>query len=161
MKIVQRTGSLSLLYAFMDATRRRPSAEGALLHRERPIGLYVLETGGCEGCFMEIESLNGSAFALEQAGFVCVSDPADADWLLLTGAMTRVCAEMLDRVWRAMPPGRCLIAVGGCAVDGGPFPAGYAMLGGLQALTPVRHSIAGCPPSPDDILRALQELAQA
>ncbi|GEB04780.1 hypothetical protein GRO01_23560 [Gluconobacter roseus NBRC 3990] len=128
--------------------------------RERPIGLYVLETGGCEGCFMEIESLNGSAFALEQAGFVCVNDPADADWLLLTGAVTRVCAEMVDRVWRAMPPGRCLIAVGACAVDGGPFPAGYATLGGLQALTPVRRSIAGCPPSPEDLLRALQELAQ-
>ncbi|GEM15567.1 hypothetical protein NBRC3293_0064 [Gluconobacter oxydans NBRC 3293] len=144
----------------MDAARGRASVEGEVPRRERPIGLYVLETGGCEGCFMEIESLKGSAFALEQAGFVCVSDPADADWLLLTGAVTRVCAEMLDRVWRAMPPGRSLIAVGACAVDGGPFPAGYATLGGLEALTPVRRSIAGCPPSPDDILRALQELAQ-
>ncbi|MFT8344812.1 NADH-quinone oxidoreductase subunit B family protein [Gluconobacter oxydans] len=160
MKTVQRTGPLSLLYAFMDAARGRASVEGEVPRRERPIGLYVLETGGCEGCFMEIESLKGSAFALEQAGFVCVSDPADADWLLLTGAVTRVCAEMLDRVWRAMPPGRSLIAVGACAVDGGPFPAGYATLGGLEALTPVRRSIAGCPPSPDDILRALQELAQ-
>lgn len=158
---VKRTGPLSLLYAFMDATRWRPSTQETPPRRERPIGLYVLETGGCEGCFMEIESLNGSAFALEQAGFVCVTDPADADWLLLTGAVTRVCAEMVDRVWRAMPPGRCLIAVGACAVDGGPFPAGYATLDGLQALTPVRRSIAGCPPSPEDLLRALQELAQS
>ncbi|MBS1103950.1 hypothetical protein JK202_13185 [Gluconobacter sp. Dm-62] len=160
MKIVQRTGPLSLLYAFMDAARWRPAADGATPRRERSIRIYVLETGGCEGCFMEIESLNGSAFALEQAGFVWVSDPADADWLLLTGAVTRVCAEMIDRAWRAMPPGKSLIAVGACAVDGGPFPASYATLGGLQALTPVRRSIPGCPPSPDDILRALQELAQ-
>ncbi|MBF0858329.1 hypothetical protein HKD24_03750 [Gluconobacter sp. LMG 31484] len=160
MSGVRRAGPLSLLYAFMDATRWRPSMQETAPRRERPIGLYVLETGGCEGCFMEIESLNGSAFALEQAGFVCVTDPADADWLLLTGAVTRVCAEMVDRVWRAMPPGRCLIAVGACAVDGGPFPAGYATLGGLQALTPVRRSIAGCPPSPEDLLRALQELAR-
>ncbi|GBR54523.1 hydrogenase [Gluconobacter sphaericus NBRC 12467] len=160
MKAVQRTGPLSLLYAFMDATRGRASVNGEIPRRERPIGLYILETGGCEGCFMEVESLNGSAFALEQAGFVCVSDPADADWLLLTGAVTRVCAEMLDRVWRAMPPGRSLIAVGACAVDGGPFPAGYATLGGLQALTPVRRAIPGCPPAPQEILHALEELAR-
>ncbi|MBS1053024.1 NADH-quinone oxidoreductase subunit B family protein [Gluconobacter kondonii] len=160
MKGLRRTGPLSLLYAFMDARRWCPSSEEVLPRRERPIGLYVLETGGCEGCFMEIESLKSSAFALEQAGFVCVSDPADADWLLLTGAVTRVCAEMVDRVWRAMPPGRSLIAVGACAVDGGPFPASYATLGGLQALTPVRRAIPGCPPAPEEILQALQELAR-
>ncbi|GBR68332.1 NADH-quinone oxidoreductase subunit B family protein [Gluconobacter kanchanaburiensis] len=160
MKGLRRAAPLSVVYAFMDAVRWRPHAESATPRRDRPIGLYVLEAGGCEGCFMEIESLAGSAFALEQAGFVCVSDPEDADWLLLTGAVTRVCAEMVDRVWRAMPPGRSLIAVGACAVDGGPFPAGYATLGGLQALTPVRRSIPGCPPSPQDILDALQELAR-
>ncbi|EHH67178.1 NADH-quinone oxidoreductase subunit B family protein [Gluconobacter morbifer] len=154
-----RPGPVTLLQAFLDASRWRPSAEHSV-RRDRLIGLYVLETGGCEGCFMEVEALCGSAFALERSGFRRVMDPVDADWLLVTGALTRNCVDMLNRVWREMPPGRSLVAVGGCAVDGGPFATNYAVLGGLRALTAVRRMIPGCPPSPQDILLGLQELAE-
>lgn len=147
----------------MDAARWRSArhADSAPLLKGRPIGLYVLETGGCEGCFMEIASLDGSAFSLEQSGFICVEDPADADWLLVTGALTRGGVAELDRVWRAMAPGKSLVAIGACAIDGGPFTENYATLGGLRALTPITRPIHGCPPSPEDILSALRSLAEA
>lgn len=158
MSIFQTTGPLSVLHAFIDASRWRQRAEAG--HPSGPlINLYVLETGGCEGCAMEVESLWGSAFAMEQYGFRRVTDPADADWLLVTGAMSRACVEILDRVWKAMPQGKSLVAVGNCAMDGGIFGTSYATLGGLKALTSVRRFIPGCPPSPQDILTGLQRLA--
>ncbi|WP_197457305.1 NADH-quinone oxidoreductase subunit B family protein [Gluconobacter japonicus] len=159
MSVFQKTGPLSVLHAFMDASRWRASADKEASVHNDMISLYVLETGGCEGCAMEVESLCGSAFALDRYGFRRVADPADADWLLVTGAMSRVCVQMLERVWNAMPPGKSLVAVGACAVDGGVFGSGYATLGGLRALTQVRRSIPGCPPSPQDILLGLQRLA--
>lgn len=159
MSVFQKTGPLSVLHAFIDASRWRASLEKDAPARTDMISLYVLETGGCEGCAMEVESLCGSAFALERYGFTRVTEPADADWLLVTGAMSRACVQMLDRVWQAMPPGKSLVAVGACAVDGGLFGAGYATLGGLKALTQVRKTIPGCPPSPQDILLGLQRLA--
>lgn len=160
MTALQTMGPLSVLHAFLNVSRWRVSADKGTSVRPDTINLYVLETGGCEGCVMEVESLCGSAFALEQYGFARVTDPADADWLLVTGPMGRACVQMLERVWNAMPAGKSLVAVGACAVDGGMFGPNYATLGGLKALTPVRRAIPGCPPSPQDILVGLQRLAE-
>ena len=158
MKILPGMGPSSLLQAFLDVTRWRASGQDRL-GRRQPIALFPLETGGCEGCAMEVSALAGSAFALEQHGFCLVSEPEDADWLLVTGPVTRASADALDRNWRAMPRGRSLVAVGDCAISGGPFATNYAALGGLDKLASVRMQVPGCPPSPQDLLLGLEALA--
>lgn len=152
-----RSGPSTLFLAFMDAQRWRPRP----VRRKRSgvIRLYTLETGSCEGCAMEVASLKGSTIPLEGSGFEHVQAPEDADWLLVTGAVTRSSASALAQAWQAMPAGKSLVAVGACAVNGGPFQAEYATLGGLEKLSRVYRTIPGCPPSPQEIFHALVALA--
>lgn len=154
---VVKGGAVTLLRAFIDAARWRASAPASpgAAPKGGPVALLALNTGGCEGCAMEAEALWGAAFAAERWGFRRAAEPAEAEVLLVSGVMSRACVPLLDRAWSAMPPGRSLVALGSCAVDGGIFGANYATLGGLSALTSVRHVIPGCPPSPEDILRGL------
>lgn len=151
------SGPSTLLFAFMDAQRWRPRP----VPRKRGgmIRLYTLETGSCEGCAMEIAALNGSTIPLEGSGFQLVEEPEEADWLLVTGAVTRSSASDLVEAWQAMPAGKSMVAVGACALDGGPFQADYATLGGLEKISRVYRTIPGCPPSPRDIFQALVALA--
>ncbi len=52
-------------------------------------------------------------------------------------------------------------SVGACALDGGMFAGGYACVGGVSAVVPVDLHIAGCPPTPIDLLRGLLALMKA
>lgn len=124
------------------------------------IRLYALETGSCEGCAMELKTLAGGAFALKSSGFEFVSMPGEADWLLVSGAVTRSSAGTLLEVWQAMPARKILVAMGACALNGGLFTAPYAVLGGVKSLSRHYQVIEGCPPSPQDVLQALGGLAE-
>lgn len=151
------SGPVTVLMAFIDAQRRRSRP---LKHKRRGvIRLFALETGSCEGCAMEVIALGGSIIPLEGSGFQFVEAPEDADWLLVTGAVTRGSAASLAETWKVMPAGKSLIAIGACAFNGGPFQAEYATLGGLEKLTKSYRTIPGCPPSPRDIFQALVSLA--
>lgn len=148
---------LTMLLAFLDVQKWRPHSKR---RGGRVIRLFTLETGSCEGCAMELITLGGSAYPLEGSGFERVQHPQDADWLLVTGAVTRSSAGGLASAWEAMPPGRSLIAIGDCAYNGGLWGSNYTTLGGIAALSRVYSTIPGCPPSPEAILHALVELAE-
>lgn len=124
------------------------------------IRLYALETGSCEGCAMELKTLSGGAFALQASGFEFVTMPAQADWLLVTGAVTRSNAGTLLEIWQSMPARKLLVAIGACGLNGGPFTSSYAVLGGVQSISRHYQVVQGCPPSPQDIFQALGALAE-
>ncbi|MDF7673995.1 hypothetical protein PT277_07775 [Acetobacteraceae bacterium ESL0709] len=138
-------------FKVMQPGQRRPSSL---------IRLYALETGSCEGCAMELRTLAGGAFALKASGFEFVPAPGEADWLLVTGAVTRSNAGTLLAAWQSMQGRKLLVAVGACGLDGGPFTASYAVLGGVRPLSRHYQVIKGCPPSPQDVLQALGVLAE-
>ncbi|WP_231118946.1 NADH-quinone oxidoreductase subunit B family protein [Oecophyllibacter saccharovorans] len=148
---------VTLLMAFLDAQRWRPRARHGRLRQL--IRLYPVATGGCDGCAMEVQMLP-SVTALEGSGFQLVDDPALADWLLLSGPVTRASAGRLAEVWSRMPPGRCMIALGACALNGGVFPNDYAVLGGVSSLARSWRTVPGCPPAPEEILQALCAFAR-
>lgn len=114
-----------------------------------------LEGGGCGGCALEVAALSGSARALREAGLVMVDSPRHADLLLVSGTVTRNLMQSVDAAWTAMAEPKYLVAVGACAVDGGPFRDVYAVGGGIGARLPVTLAIPGCPPSPEAILDGL------
>jgi NADH-quinone oxidoreductase subunit B len=63
-------------------------------------------------------------------------------------------APVIRRLWEQMPDPKWVVAMGNCAVSGGPFPT-YAVLQGVDRVIPVDVYIAGCPPTPQGLLHGL------
>ena len=78
--------------------------------------------------------------------------------LLVTGPVTRNMREALVRTYAATPAPKWVVAAGDCARDGGVFAASTHCAGGVGAVLPVDVTIAGCPPTPLDLLRGLLTL---
>ncbi len=119
-----------------------------------------LQGGGCGGCALEIEALLADG-RLDAVGLLLVDTPRHADLLLVSGTVGRNLMEAVEATWTAMAEPRWLIAVGACAMDGGPFRDGYAASGGIGSRLPVSLVIPGCPPSPDSVLAGLRLLLDA
>jgi Ni,Fe-hydrogenase III small subunit len=70
-------------------------------------------------------------------------------------------AEAVRQAREAMPEPVLVIAIGDCAVDGGVFKGSPAILGGAESILPVDLLLAGCPPSPAQIIEGLLALIEA
>ena len=57
-----------------------------------------------------------------------------------------------------MPEPKYVIAMGACAISGGPFKQGYNVLKGIDRYIPVDVYLPGCPPRPEALLHALMTL---
>jgi Ni,Fe-hydrogenase III small subunit len=124
----------------------------------RSLAIRQVDAGSCNGCELEIHALNNAFYDLERFGLRFVASPRHADVLLVTGPVTRNMREALERTYAATPDPKWVVAVGTCAADGGVFAGSYAVLGGVNAAIPVDLHIAGCPPSPPQLLKGLLAL---
>ncbi len=127
----------------------------------RSLAILQVSAGGCGGCAMEVQALSGMAYQMERHGLQFVSNPRHADVLLVTGPLTHAMRAAMEDAWTAMPDPKWVVAVGGCAIDGGLFAGSYAVEGGIGAVLPVDIAIPGCPPPPAAILTALLTLIRA
>ena len=84
-----------------------------------------------------------------------------ADVLLVTGPLTLNMREALRRTYVATPGPKWVVAVGDCAINGGAFAGSYAVANGIADAVPVDLAIAGCPPSPDQLLNGLLTLLES
>jgi Ni,Fe-hydrogenase III small subunit len=121
----------------------------------RSLSIRQVDAGSCNGCELEIHALNNAFYDLERLGLRFVASPRHADVLLVTGPVTKNMREALLRTYNATPDPKWVVAVGGCAVDGGIFAGSYAVAGGVNDVIPVDLHIRGCPPSPIDLLKGL------
>ena len=110
---------------------------------------------------MEVGALGGVAYDLERYGLSFVDHPRRADVLLVTGPLTCAMRTAMESAWTAMPEPRWVVAVGGCAINGGVFAGSYAVQGGIGIALPVDLIVEGCPPSPATVLSALLTLIEA
>jgi Ni,Fe-hydrogenase III small subunit len=124
----------------------------------RSLAIRQVDAGSCNGCELEIHALNNAFYDLERFGLRFVASPRHADLLLVTGPVTHNMREALERTYAATPAPKWVVAVGGCAKDGGCFAGSYAIAGGVSSAVPVDLHIPGCPPRPIEILRALLAL---
>lgn len=127
----------------------------------RSLAILHVTAGGCGGCAMEIGALQGVAYDLERHGLSFVDSPRHADILLTTGPLTQAMRAAMESVWTAMPEPRWVVAVGACAIDGGPFAGSYAVQGGIGMALSVDLLVEGCPASPASVLQALLTLIEA
>jgi Ni,Fe-hydrogenase III small subunit len=147
----QNSGVAELAAAVERLARRRLGRSLALGH---------VDAGSCNGCELEIHALSNAFYDLERFGLRFVASPRHADVLLVTGPVTKNMREALERTYRAMPDPKWVVAVGDCARDGGVFSGGYAVVGGVSPVVPVDLHIAGCPPSPNQLLEGLLALLE-
>jgi Ni,Fe-hydrogenase III small subunit len=121
----------------------------------RSLAIRHVDAGSCNGCELEIHALNNAFYDLERFGLHFVASPRHADVLMVTGPVSRNMSEALERTYRATPDPKWVVAVGHCATNGGIFAGSYAVVGGVNAIVPVDLHIAGCPPTPANLLKGL------
>ena len=78
--------------------------------------------------------------------------------MIVAGTVTKKMAPQVVRLYNQMPEPKYVIAMGACAISGGPFKQGYNVLKGIDRYIPVDVHIPGCPPRPEALLHAFMTL---
>ena len=78
--------------------------------------------------------------------------------MIVAGTVTKKMAPQVVRLFNQMPEPKYVIAMGACAISGGPFKQGYNVLKGIDRYIPVDVHIPGCPPRPEALLHAFMTL---
>jgi Ni,Fe-hydrogenase III small subunit len=124
----------------------------------RSLAIREVDAGSCNACELELQALGNPYYDLERFGIRFVASPRHADVLLVTGPVTLNMREALLRTYEVMPRPKWVVAAGDCAACGGLFQGSYAVVGPVSAVLPVDLTIAGCPPSPEQLLAGLLAL---
>lgn len=88
------------------------------------------------------------------------NSPRQADVIFVCGTIVHKMAPVLTRLYEQMAEPKYVIAVGSCAIGGGPFKNSYHVLKGVNKIIPVDVYIPGCPPRPDAILYGMMQLSR-
>jgi NADH-quinone oxidoreductase subunit B len=113
---------------------------------------------GLACCAIEMIATAAAKFDISRFGMELIrASPRQADLFIVAGTVTNKMAPVIRRLWEQMPDPKWVVAMGNCAISGGPFPT-YAVLQGVDKIIPVDVYVAGCPPSPQGLLHGLMTL---
>jgi Ni,Fe-hydrogenase III small subunit/NAD-dependent dihydropyrimidine dehydrogenase PreA subunit len=124
----------------------------------RSLRLRQVSAAGCNGCEADVNVLATLVFDLSRFGIGFVASPRHADGLLITGPVSKSMELAVKKTWEAVAPPKLVIAVGACAISGGPYVDHPEVLNGASSLLPVDLFVPGCPPHPFTILDGILRL---
>ena len=110
-------------------------------------------------CGIEFMAVGAARYDFARFGFeVTRASPRQADFIMVAGTITHKMAPVLKRLYDQMADPKYVVAVGGCAISGGPFKKSYHVVNGVDKIIPVDVYISGCPPRPEALLYGLMQL---
>lgn len=140
-----------------ENTQGRIRAFNEQAHRlfGRSLKLRQVSAGGCNACEADTNVLGTLAWDLGRFGIQFVASPRHADGLLITGPVPENMRLALQKTYEALPAPKIVIAVGSCAIAGGPYSGQPEVHDGASGIVPVDLFVPGCPPHPLTILDGL------
>jgi len=115
--------------------------------------------GGLACCAFEMICAAASRFDQARFGMDLVRpSPRQADLMIVSGTVTKKMAPQVVRLYNQMAEPKYVIAMGACAISGGPFKEGYNVVSGVDKLIPVDVYVPGCPPRPEALYYAFLAL---
>lgn len=110
-------------------------------------------------CGIEFMAVGAARYDFARFGFeVTRASPRQADVIIVAGTIVHKMAPVLRRLYDQMAEPKYVIAMGGCAISGGPFKNSYHVVKGVNEILPVDVYVPGCPPRPESLLYGLIQL---
>jgi len=120
-------------------------------------------TFGLACCAIEMMAAGASRFDLARFGAeVFRPSPRQCDVMIVAGTISKKMMPAVKTLYDQMPEPKWVIAMGNCAISGGPFsfPGQYAIVEGADKFLPVDIYIPGCPPRPEALIEGILELEE-
>ena len=120
-------------------------------------------TFGLACCAIEMMATGASRFDLARFGAeVFRPSPRQSDVMIVSGTINKKIAPAVQTLYDQMPEPKWVIAMGNCAISGGPFKVkeNYNVIEGVDKLFPVDVYIPGCPPRPEALLEGIMTLEE-
>ena len=158
LRQILRTGIVSEPAPDADEALRTTAqrlSEAMLRQLGRALVIRHVDAGSCNACELEIHALGNPYYNLEALGIKFAASPRHADLLLVTGPVAKNMEVAVKRAYAATPEPKLVVAVGDCGCTGGIFGESYASCGRVSNVIPVDVAVAGCPPTPLQLMQGI------